>query len=126
MSGMTASAGVRVGVGVHTAGGGTGVSGGYRRTWRENVTLKTEVVNQNFLARYINGNIQKQKSILNMHLNIQSLKNKIYEVNNLIKEHDPHIFGLSECELNKDKVDETTFYSQHLGLSMGMHEWLSM
>ena len=87
---------------------------------------KTEVVNQNFLARYINGNIQKQKSILNMHLNIQSLKNKIYEVNNLIKEHNPHIFGLSECELNKDKVDETTFYSQHLGLSMGMHEWLSM
>ena len=126
MSGMTASAGVRVGVGVHTAGGRAGVSGGYRRTWRENVTLKTEVVNQNFLARYINGNIQKQKSILNMHLNIQSLKNKIYEVNNLIKEHDPHIFGLSECELNKDKVDETTFYSQHLGLSMGMHEWLSM
>ena len=109
MSGMTASAGARVGVGVHTAGGRAGVSGGYRRTWRENVTLKTEVVNQNFLARYINGNIQKQKGIFNMHLNIRSLKNKIYEVKNLIKEHNPHIFGLSECEMNKDKVDEKSF-----------------
>ena len=44
-----------------------------------------------------------------MHLNIRSLKNKVTEVKNLIKQHNPHIFGLSECELKKvnQKFDET-------------------
>ena len=38
---------------------------------------------------------------MNLHLNIRSVKNKILEVKNIIKLQDPHIFGLSECELKK-------------------------
>ena len=53
----------------------------------------------NFLAKYINGN--RNKGILNMHLNIRSLKNKVSEIKNIIKQHNPHILGLSECELKK-------------------------
>ena len=53
----------------------------------------------NFLAKYVNGN--KVKGLVNAHLNIRSLSNKISEVKNLIKEHRPHILGLSECELRK-------------------------
>ena len=37
-----------------------------------------------------------------MHLNIRSVKNKIFEVKNILKEHKPHILGLSECELKKE------------------------
>ena len=36
-----------------------------------------------------------------MHLNIRSLKNKVNEVKSLIKQHNPHVFGISECELRK-------------------------
>ena len=50
----------------------------------------------NFLAKYVNGN--RVKGILNIHLNIRSLKNKVTEVKKLVKEHSPNIFGLSECE----------------------------
>ena len=53
----------------------------------------------NFLAKYVNGN--RRKGILNLHLNIRSLNNKVSEVKKLIKEHSPNIFGLSECELRK-------------------------
>ena len=34
-----------------------------------------------------------------MHLNIRSLSKKISEVKCIIKQHSPHILGLSECEL---------------------------
>ena len=54
----------------------------------------------NFLAKYKNGN-RNMKGIKNLHLNIRSLGRKISEVKNIIKEHSPHIFGLSECELKK-------------------------
>ena len=30
-----------------------------------------------------------------------SLRNKVFEVKNIVKEHSPHILGLSECELRK-------------------------
>ena len=40
-----------------------------------------------------------------MHLNIRSLKYKVGEVKNLIKEHSPYMLGLSECELKRDNVD---------------------
>ena len=65
-------------------------------------------VTVNFEARYIHGNIQNQKGIKNFHLNIRSLKNKVSEVKNVVKEHHPHILGLSECELKKvdNKFDE--------------------
>ena len=58
----------------------------------------------NFLARYKHGN-RKQKGILNLHLNIRSLKYKVSEVKNIVKEHSPKIVGLSECELKKENVD---------------------
>ena len=61
----------------------------------------------NFLAKYVNGN--RKKGIINLHLNIRSLKNKIAEIKHLVKEHTPHVFGLSECELRKinNQFDES-------------------
>ena len=64
---------------------------------------------RNFYARYINGNI-KTSGIRNCHLNIRSLKNKVFEVKNIVKQHSPHILGCSETELKKDAnniFDET-------------------
>ena len=60
----------------------------------------------NFLAKYLNGN--RRNGIRNLHLNIRTVKNKILEVKNIIKNQDPHIFGLSECELKKknNRFDE--------------------
>ena len=56
----------------------------------------------NFYARCTYGNRQNtQRGIKNMHLNIRSLGNKISEIKNLIKEHKPHIFGISEAQLKK-------------------------
>ena len=54
----------------------------------------------NFLFRYVHGNI-REKGIKNFYLNIRSLKFKVLEIKNIIKEHSPHIIGLSECELRK-------------------------
>ena len=65
-----------------------------------------EIFDFNFLARYQNGNITRKKGILNLHLNIRSLRNKVPEVKNVIKQHNPNIIGISECELKKDRVDE--------------------
>ena len=61
----------------------------------------------NFLAKYLYGN--RKKGIMNMHLNIRSLTNKIGEIKKVIKEHTPHILGLSECELKKisNQFDES-------------------
>ena len=41
-------------------------------------------------------------------MNIRSVKNKVLEVKNIIKQQNPHILGLSECELRKknNKFDE--------------------
>ena len=78
------------------AGAGQGIIGnsggvvlGYHGTREENFKIKTEIADQNFEARYKNGNIQKMKGILNMHLNIRSLKYKVSEVKNIIKQHSP-------------------------------------
>ena len=65
-----------------------------------------EICDFNFLARYQNGNITRKKGILNLHLNIRSLRNKVPDVKNVIKQHNPNIIGISECELKKDRVDE--------------------
>ena len=83
-----------------------GSSVGYDRIREENYEINTEIIDYNFQARSLKGNIQKKKGILNMHLNIRSLKNKVYEVKKLLKEHNPHMLGLSECELAKDNIDE--------------------
>ena len=42
-----------------------------------------------------------------MHLNIRSLHHKVHEVKQVIKQNNPHIMGISEAELYKDKVDES-------------------
>ena len=60
------------------------------------------IISHNFWARYIYGNKSENKrGIKNIHLNIRSLNNKVFEVKNIVKIHDPHILGLSECELRK-------------------------
>ena len=41
-----------------------------------------------------------------MHLNIRSLRYKVHEVKQVIKQHNPNILGISETELYKEKVDE--------------------
>ena len=55
---------------------------------------------RNFWAKYTYGN-GGSKGIKNIHLNIRSLGNKMVEVKQLIKDLNPHIFGVSECELKK-------------------------
>ena len=60
----------------------------------------------NFRARYLYGNRQK-KGIINIHLNIRSLRNKVMEVKNIVKDFSPHILGLSECELRKENCNES-------------------
>ena len=55
----------------------------------------------NFKARYTYGNKISQKGIINMHLNVRSLTNKVPLLKILCNEHSPHIFGISECELKK-------------------------
>ena len=55
--------------------------------------------NPNFLARIVNGNIKK--GVVNIHINIRSMYNKMSEVKNLIKKESPHILGISETELRK-------------------------
>ena len=55
----------------------------------------------NFNARYTYGNKEYPRGIKNIHLNIRSLSQKISEVKNIVRKHNPHIFGLSECELRK-------------------------
>ena len=58
--------------------------------WQFNKLVR--VVDHNFEARYLHGNIQKQKGIVNMHLNIRSLSNKLTEIKHLVKEHNQHVF----------------------------------
>ena len=55
----------------------------------------------NFLARYKYGNKDKRRGIKIFHLIIRSLSNKVSEVKYIIKQHSPHILGISECELKK-------------------------
>ena len=54
----------------------------------------------NFRARMLHGNIKK--GIINIHLNIRSLYNKMSEVRNLVQKEKPHILGISEAELKRN------------------------
>ena len=73
-------------------------------SWGENV-CKPEFISlgrnqtSNFLARYLHGNIKR--GVVNMHLNIRSLYNKMAEVKHLVQQEKPHILGISESELRK-------------------------
>ena len=55
----------------------------------------------NFFARYLNGN-GRNKGVRVYHLNIRKLLNKGSEIKKVIKELNPHLFGVSECELVKN------------------------
>ena len=67
--------------------------------WGYRVISKKQT--SNFQAKYKYGNQEQKKGITNFHLNIRSLRNKVCEVKTIIKEHKPHIIGISECELQK-------------------------
>ena len=89
----------------HLAGGGHAVlphgPGGDHAHWGVGYAAVGKKLTPNFLARYTYGNKQNQRGIKNLHLNIRSLGQKMFEVKNIISQHKPHIFGLSECELRK-------------------------
>ena len=54
----------------------------------------------NKYAKITYGNKATMRSGLrNFHLNIRSIGNKMADVKQLVSQHKPHIFGLSECEL---------------------------
>ena len=93
---------------VTSISGGRNSGFGRQDICEENLEVQLEVTDHNFRARYLHGNIQKQKGIINMHLNIRSLRFKVAEVKQLIKNHNPHIFGISESELKKEEVEENT------------------
>ena len=57
----------------------------------------------NFWARYMHGNEKtKVKGFKNMHFNIRSLKYKVGEIKNILKQESPQILGLSECEIRNE------------------------
>ena len=71
-------------------------------TWESLCQENFRMKSPNFLNRYVNGNgNQRIRGIKNMHLNIRSLSNKVYEVKRIVNLHKPHILGVSECELRK-------------------------
>ena len=60
------------------------------------------LMSPNLYARYLYGNIDlKLKGIKNMHVNIRSIGNKVFEIKRILKEYQPHIMGVSECEVKK-------------------------
>ena len=68
------------------------------------VSLTLNGLLPNLYAKMTHGNTVNQKrGIKNAHLNIRSLNNKLTDVKILAKEEKPHIFGISECEIRKDK-----------------------
>ena len=69
--------------------------------WGKTISRAGKKQSPNFLARYVYGNRQNLKGLKNLHLNIRSLRNKMADVKHIISEQNPHIFGLSECELRK-------------------------
>ena len=59
-----------------------------------------------------------------MHLNVRSLRFKVFEIKNLIKQHNPHILGISEAELEKDRIDENSLKIPGYNL-LFPNSWLS-
>ena len=85
---------VGVGQGIHYSGA----------VCQDHIGTNSEIIDYNFKARYLHGNIGNKKEIKgikNNHLNIRSLRYKVVEIKNIIKEQNSHIIGLSECELKK-------------------------
>ena len=59
----------------------------------------------NFLSRYFYGN-KPNKGILNYHLNIRSLKNKVIKVEYIVRSEMSPIFGVFYIDLNKSNARE--------------------
>ena len=59
--------------------------------------------NVNYLARYLYGNIRR--GIINIHVNIRNLYNKLGEIKRLVHQEKCHILGISETELRKSHHD---------------------
>ena len=72
--------------------------------WTQLLTLGANQT-VNFKARYLHGN-GKKRGIVNIHVNIRSLYNKVSEVKRLVQQEKPHILGISECELKKSHHSE--------------------
>ena len=69
---------------------------------KQEFRIRSKNLSVNFLARYKFGNQnQRIKGIKNLHINIRSLKNKIPEVKNIVRQYHPHILGVSESEVRK-------------------------
>ena len=64
----------------------------------------------NFKARYLYGNVKR--GLINLHINIRSLYNKIGEIKRLINQEKPHLIGISECELSRKVHDLNTLKIQ--------------
>jgi len=103
--------------------------GAFSPMLRQNQRVGTKML-PNFLARYKNGNTETRKrGIQNFHLNIRSLRNKIDELKMIVQEHNPHIIGISECELFKGGVncDERSLkipgYVMLFPLSWSLHDY---
>ena len=74
------------------------VGSGKHLKWKQFITLSVEQTS-NYRARCLYGNTKR--GIVNIHINIRSLYNKMGEVKNLIQREKPHILGVSEAELRK-------------------------
>ena len=66
----------------------------------------------NFNARYLYGNGNVKRGLLNLHINVRSLYKKIEEIKRLIIQEKPHLIGISECELSKRVHDLNTLKIQ--------------
>ena len=71
----------------------------YKNSILQKIIIPSVKESPNFTSRMVNGNIKR--GIVNMHLNIRSLYNKLSEIKKLVKKEKPHILGVSEAELWK-------------------------
>ena len=69
--------------------------------------IQSEIINVNFLARYKFGN-KRQNGLKIGHLNMGSayLSNKMNEIENLVSNYTPHVFGISESNFKSDHNKE--------------------
>ena len=62
---------------------------------------KTPVTDRNFLEQLLNCRNQYPKNLISGHLNINGLRNKFFEVNDIIMENLLDIFFISETKLDR-------------------------
>ena len=79
----------------------------------------------NFFAHYLNGN-GRNSGVRVFHLNVRKLQNKVAEIKNVVKDLNPHMFSVSECELkNSTNFDigklKVPGYNIHFPKSWNIH-----